>query len=280
MSTKARPPIRWNGGKTYRLPQIGALLAGRDWSGWHYVEAMAGGGALYWRFAHLFRTRAINDVIPELTNLYRVLRDDVGGLITTLRDSDRFWFRSRDDPASKNHFLALRTQYGKGTPLRRAATFLYLNKCSINGLHRLNRSGGFNAAPGDAVNPQIVDEPLLRACAASLAGTLVLTQDATAVVRTLARSRSQRVLMMVDPPYDAGYTGYAGGFSQADQARLVRAMLNSGARYIYTNSDTSYVRSLFAGAAGVSMTTLPLKHKVGPKEARGKTTGELLIHNL
>lgn len=47
--------------------------------------------------------------------------------------------------------------------VERAARVLYLNKTCYNGLYRVNNAGEFNSPFGNYRNPNIVNEPVLRA---------------------------------------------------------------------------------------------------------------------
>ena len=276
-----KPPIKWNGAKNYRIAEVETLLAGRDWADHHYFEPCIGGGAIFWRFAGRFGQRAIADACPELINFYLALRDRPDDLVEALRAPD-MWYRGIADPASKAHFHAMRDRYGKGSPVERAATFLFLNKTAINGLHRLNRAGKNNAGPGSYVDPIFCDEPVLRSCSAALQGTPIVRRPVDKTLGYVAAGKRNKVLMVVDPPYDSesgGFTSYSGRFGRAEQAALAGSMLATGRKFVYFNADTDYIRSLFAGS-DATLSSLPLRHKVGPASARGRTGGELMIHNL
>lgn len=49
------------------------------------------------------------------------------------------------------------------TKVERASRLIYLNKTCFNGLFRVNSSGEFNSPFGHYKNPNIVNEPVLRA---------------------------------------------------------------------------------------------------------------------
>ena len=131
-----------------------------------------------------------------------------------------------------------------------AAWLVYLNKTAYNGLYRVNSEGRFNVPIGSYKNPQICDEPNLRACSRLLQNVDVLEAD-FGEVRTRAKSGDA---VYFDPPYvplssTASFTAYtAHGFGIAEQVRLrddaVR-LRDQGVTVILSNHDTPETRSLY-----------------------------------
>jgi site-specific DNA-adenine methylase len=95
----------------------------------------------------------------------------------------------------------MRVRYGVATPLQLKTTFRFLNTISINGWHRLSRSGRLNTGPGSYIDPKLLDEPLLRARSTALAGTLIVCHSVTKPPGRIAVCKSGKVLMFVAPPY-------------------------------------------------------------------------------
>lgn len=74
------PVLKWAGGKRQLLPVIQRLLPDGFST---YYEPFLGGGALL--FALQPAHAAVNDINPELINVYEVIRDNVDELIKKLR---------------------------------------------------------------------------------------------------------------------------------------------------------------------------------------------------
>lgn len=110
--------------------------------------------------------------------------------------------------------------------IQRASRLIYLNKTCYNGLYRVNNAGEFNSPFGRYKNPNIVNEPVLRAVSSYLNSNNVqiLSGDYDNVLQNLTEIHSY-----LDPPYhpiseSSNFTGYIqGGWNIFDQARLREA---------------------------------------------------------
>jgi DNA polymerase-1 len=291
MRRTARPIVKWPGGKTYLLPKIGSILAGFDAAGHTYVEPMVGGGAVLFEFGGSFKGRVINDLNPDLINLYRVVQTDVDGLIAELGNGSYFFVHKEDAVSAENYHRIRASQ--PSDPVRQAARILFLLKTCFNGLMRTNRAGRFNAAMGSYRNPPICNAPRLRACSSFLAGVEIL--DPTDGAEVIRRYASSQTLLFCDPPYHhpvvngntgraskngGKFTAYSGNeFGDVEQAGLVRAMLDSGSPFIYTNRATDFIVSLFDGS-GATLDRVPLTHSIQPKYTTGVVEEELVAYRL
>lgn len=241
---RARPVLKWAGGKGQLLP---ALLARLPESFAAYHEPFVGGGALFFALASQGRIGPafLSDANPSLIDVYLGLQTDVEAVIAVLRQH----------VYDREHYYAVRAQAPADLSLpERAARIIYLNKTCYNGLYRENRAGQFNVPFGRYVNPTICDEPNLRAAAAVLRGVDIACRPFTTVLDA-ARPGD---LVYFDPPYDplsptANFTGYdRRGFGPDDQRRLRDVFAELGQRgvsAVLSNSDTPFVRELYAGLA-------------------------------
>ena len=67
------PPLKWHGGKHYLAPKIVELMPAHT----HYVEPYFGGGSVLLAKDPIGVSEVVNDINRELTNFWRVLRDEV-----------------------------------------------------------------------------------------------------------------------------------------------------------------------------------------------------------
>ena len=238
----ARPVLKWVGGKGRLLPE---LLARLPASFGAYHEPFVGGGALFFALAGAGRLDRVtlSDANAALIDVYLALRNDVEGVIAALQPH----YYERD------HYYHVRAQRPDDLSLpERAARIIYLNKTCYNGLYRENRAGQFNVPFGRYKNPTICDEPNLRAVSVVLQGV------------DIARRRFDGVLgyakggdfVYFDPPYvplspTANFTTYdRAGFGPDDQRQLrdvFAELARRGVRAMLSNSDTPFVRELYAG---------------------------------
>ena len=91
MNSKAKPFVKWVGGKGQLIEQLEQKLPA-DFDNWEnatYIEPFVGGGAMlfYMLQQHPNIKRAvINDINSDLITCYRTVRDNVERLIPSLRD--------------------------------------------------------------------------------------------------------------------------------------------------------------------------------------------------
>jgi len=242
--TKARPVLKWAGGKGRLLPE---LLKSVPDSFAAYHEPFVGGGALFFELANQGRlmTAYLSDVNPSLIDVYVGLRDCVDEVIALLRQHQH----------DKAYYYQLRALNPKHLSLpERAARVLYLNKTCYNGLYRENSAGQFNVPFGRYKNPVICDEPNLRAASRLLQGVSIERRHFSSVL-DVARSGD---FVYFDPPYHplsptSNFTSYdRNGFRVQDQAQLrdlFKALTDKGVYVLLSNSDTPLIRKLYRGYA-------------------------------
>jgi DNA adenine methylase len=240
---RARPFLKWAGGKTRLLGVLSELLPDEIET---FYEPFLGGGSLYFHLAQQrrFRHAVLNDRNPEVVNCYRVVRDFASELVEQLSALH----------VSKEVFEELRgIEPTTLSPVRRAARMIYLNKTAFNGLYRVNRNGRFNVPWGDYKNPKVVDEDNLIACSHVLNGSTALLDGD--FVEAVGKAAAGDVVYF-DPPYvplspTASFKNYTkDGFTLNDQQRLaicVRELASKGVLVLVSNSDTPTVRELYEG---------------------------------
>ena len=252
VTTTARPPVRWAGGKTKLLPELVKHVPERFGA---YYEPFVGGGALFWHLAGVGRLDGkrrvvLSDACEPLIRTYRALRDDVAGVIRHLKKkpiTEEFFYKTRSMSADVLREL---------TGAEAAAWFIYVNKTCFNGVYRVNGSGVFNVPWGKwkaQKLPTTCDESNLRACNAVMKQLNIFLNvwPFESVVEYVKKGD----LIYFDPPYlptsaTADFTAYtSGGFDYDDHVRLRDVALElkkRGAHVLLSNSNVPLVRELYA----------------------------------
>jgi len=238
--SRARPFIKWAGGKAQLLPELTKRLPTKIK---RYFEPFLGGAAL---FFHVSPQEAyLADTNPELVGCYKAVRDDVESLIRELgqhRYEEDYYYSVREWDR-KDDFSSL-------SAVTRAARFIYLNKTCFNGLYRVNSKGHFNVPFGNYSNPTIVDANNLRECSRVLARAELKVSDYAMIVDEVEKGD----FVYFDPPYaplsvTSSFTAYTKqGFSYADQEALREVCYRldrKGVHFMLSNSSNSQMQELY-----------------------------------
>ena len=219
---KARPFLKWAGGKTQLLPE----LLKRIPKGWNpetdrYHEPFLGGGALFWALQPRFAL--VNDLNCELMGTYTALQTNVEAVISGLR-----WHAAQYQSEPEKAYYQAREQLRATLDVldpELAACFIFLNKTCFNGLYRVNKKGLFNVPWGRNLDVCICDADNLRACSKVLNACTRFAPSWSDFERLAWPSEGS--LWYADPPYvpqsnAASFTSYTTqGFIYADQLRLL-----------------------------------------------------------
>lgn len=237
-----KPFLKWAGGKRQLLPQIRKYVPDTFNN---YYEPFLGGGALLF---DLHPSNAIiNDMNAELTNCYRVIRDNLDELMVDLvmhKNDEAYYYQMRG--------LDRLQEYMDLSPVKRASRIIYLNKTCYNGLFRVNRQGYFNVPFGRYKNPKIVNEPVLKAASSYLSSRSI--EIRTMDYREALTDAKKGDFVYLDPPYDpvsdtSSFTGYSvDGFGKDEQKRLKDVFVSldkRGCRVMLSNSATDFIMDLY-----------------------------------
>jgi len=263
---RAKPFLKWAGGKTDSVPTILDVLPDRIST---YFEPMVGGGAVFFALADAkrFDKCRLGDVNDDLMTCYGVIKHHVDDLIAMLQTWEH----------SKARFAAIRAE-SKGTLVYRAARMIYLNRTCFNGLYRVNRSGQFNVPFGRYTNPLICDADNLRRVAAALRDTWLVTGPYD--VLNFAKPGDA---VYFDPPYvpvskTSSFTQYGpNAFGTTEHVKLAQAFYDLAARGVsvaLSNSDTEFVRILYGD---YHVRELKVKRRINSKAANRGAVSELLV---
>lgn len=269
------PFLKWVGGKRQLMSSIVEHLP-ENINELTYFEPFIGGGAVLF---HLQPNNAvINDFNEELINVYNVIKNNLNELITDLKshenNSDYFYnIRGLD-----------RTEEFKNlTNIQRASRVIYLNKTCFNGLYRVNNAGEFNAPFGRYKNPNIVNEPTLKAVNKFLNKNNISINSGD--YSEILNHADERSFVYLDPPYhpiseSSNFTGYVqGGWDLFDQIRLrdVCNQLNErGVNFLLSNSSSPQIRDLYEN---YTITTVKATRSINSNGADRGEIDEVLIKN-
>ena len=235
---KAKPILKWAGGKTQLLGELCAKVPPRYGK---YIEPFFGGGALF--FALAPKRAVLADSNPELINMYRAVAADAEQVIAHLEQYEN----------TSEHFYEVRAlDWEQLSPVEAAARTIFLNKTCFNGLYRVNQKGQFNVPFGRYKNPKICDRAAILAATRVLSRAEIICGDYLDVLETHAAAGD---LIFLDPPYlpisaYADFKRYTKErFYEEDHVRLaemVARLHERGCYVILTNSNHPLVHELYA----------------------------------
>lgn len=246
---KAKPFVKWAGGKGQLVEQLDSLLPS-DFASRKkltYVEPFVGGGAMLFHVLATYPNveRAIvNDLNADLVTCYRTVKKEPDALIAFLRTLQEEYWGCNTEEDRKRMFLRKRARYNthSADDVETAALLIFLNRTCFNGLYRVNSKGIYNVPFGKAVRPLICDEETLRTDSAVLQKVEILCGDYTGVTNAMPR----HAFFYFDPPYrplttTAAFTAYSkDGFGDNEQKRLAdfcRKLDSDGHLWLLSNSD-------------------------------------------
>ena len=175
---KLSPFFKCPGGKRRLLIELHKHLP-KDFftNNYTYIEPFVGGGALALSILEQSSKQKIiiNDSNLHIANLWKSIKhhpkemmQHYDFLIKFYKEDVNRYLTIRDNlPLLNKNFCTLEAE----KLLNSATEFLYLNKNTYNGLIRFNKSGKFNAPPGNSLNPNLLNssEPIDKISLISLA---------------------------------------------------------------------------------------------------------------
>lgn len=268
------PVVKWVGGKRQLLQSFEPLFPKRITS---YCEPFVGGGAVL--FSLQPKTAYINDINEDLILVYETIKNNAEELILELKKH----------PNNEEHFYSVRdwdrdrTVYHQMSDVQKAARFIYLNKTCYNGLFRVNNAGEFNSPFGHYKNPNIVNEPTIRAVSHYFSqATIKFTSvDYCQILERIPKG----TFVYLDPPYDpisstANFTGYArGGFNRDEQIRLRECcddLTKRGIKFMLSNSATDFIKEQYSN---YNITIVRAKRAINSNAAKRGQVDEVVVRN-
>ncbi len=202
--TKAKPFLKWAGGKTQLLPTIDSFLPEtfRNENEVTYIEPFVGGGAMLFYMLQKYpniKKAVINDINPHLIKTYSVIRDEPYSLVDKLNEIQITFKTLAEYDKQKDLYLDIRSRFNQQhlTDVEEAAYMIFLNRTCFNGLYRENSKGGFNVPFGRYSNPTICDEDLILADSELLQKVEIMNGDFS----NTAEHIQGYTFFYFDPPY-------------------------------------------------------------------------------
>ena len=236
-----------------------------------------GGGALL--FSLQPSKAIVNDLNEDLITVYKVIKNNVEILIKSLKgheNTPEYFYAIRDMDRDKSVYQTI-------SDVEKASRVIFLNKTCFNGLFRVNSAGEFNSPFGHYKNPNIVNEPVLRAVSKYFNASNIsfYSEDFS---ETLSRIRKS-CFVYLDPPYDpvsdtASFTGYnKSGFDRNEQIRLKECcddLNRRGIKFLLSNSATAFIKDLYQG---YDIKIVKAKRAINSDASKRGAIEEVLIRN-
>lgn len=246
---KAKPFIKWVGGKGQLIEQLKTLLPAdlAERENVTYIEPFVGGGAMLFYLLQTYpniTSAVINDINSDLTLCYRVVRDHPTELINSLDEIQAEYYSLTSEEARKEFFLRQRERFNTGTrnEIDNTTLFFFLNRTCFNGLYRVNKSGKFNVPFGRYTMPTICDAETICADSELLQKVEIMTGD---FEQTFAKADGNSFFYF-DPPYrpissTSNFRDYTKeDFDDDSQIRLKKfcdRLDRIGVNFMLSNSD-------------------------------------------
>ena len=269
------PFLKWVGGKRQLIPEIKKMLP-KGIANRPYYEPFIGGGALLFDLQP--KQAVINDYNEELINVYCVIRDNPNELIEDLKKHKN----------TAEYFYEIRSLdrlplFNNLTKVERASRIIYLNKTCYNGLYRVNNAGEFNSPFGKYKNPNIINEPVIKAVSKYL--NLNKIQISNSDYEVILRDIPANSFVYLDPPYHpvsetSNFTGYIqGGWNESEQLRLrdVCNKLNANeVKFLLSNSASDFIKEIYSA---YNIKTVQANRAVNSISSKRGQVDEFLICN-
>lgn len=249
INTKAKPFLKWAGGKTQLIPTIDSFLpqSFRNEQNITYIEPFVGGGAMLFHMLQKYpniKTAVINDINSHLITTYTVIRDNPYLLIDSLKEIENHYRSLKDNETQKAYFLSIREKFNISqlSKIEEAAYMIFMNRTCFNGLYRENSKGRFNVPFGKYTNPTICDERLIISDSELLQKVEILNGDFSQTAEYV----NGYTLLYFDPPYrpldaTSSFNSYVKeSFNDDEQRRLkdfFTILSTQGCYEMLSNSD-------------------------------------------
>jgi DNA adenine methylase len=245
---KAKPFLKWVGGKTQLLSQFNRFYPSKYNN---YFEPFLGGGAVFFNLTP--KKAFINDVNKALVGTYRNIKRNSKDIIKLLIILQKEYYK-KDEIEKENFYYSIREKYNNlpYESIEKSAYLIFLNKTCYNGMYRENSEGKFNVPFGRYKKPPILNKENLLTVAHALKNTILTSLDFEKVVNKAKKGD----FIYFDPPYHplsktSSFTQYSNtDFLEKEQLRLKKVFSNlnkKGCFVMLSNSYTDFICELYKG---------------------------------
>lgn len=266
---KNRAFLKWAGGKYSLVEHINAKLPQAN----KLIEPFVGAGSVFLNTD--YKRYLLNDINPDLINLYNLLKAQPDALVF---DTQRYFTAAYN---CEDAYYALREEFNRTSDeYHRAVLFVYLNRHGYNGLCRYSLGGRFNVPFGRYKKPYFPAEEMYRFAEKAQRATFTCLP----FEKMFSRARKGNVIYC-DPPYapiskTAAFTSYATrGFGMDAQSKLAslahKTSTRRGIPVLISNHDLPVIRTMYQGA---SISMLSVKRSISQKGAMRKPAAEVLAY--
>lgn len=263
-----KPFLRWTGSKKWFVKDELLKFLPDTFNNYH--ECFLGSGAVFFSLQP-DETSYLSDSNDELIETFTQIRDNLEQVIDSLKKLKN----------TEPDYYAIRLRKCK-TPHTRAAKFIYLNRCSFNGIYRVNNKGIYNVPYGKRMNVDIVTESNL----VNVSKVLQNVELASKGFDNCIENINSGDLVFLDPPYtlaheNNGFIEYNQKlFSWDDQIALkdfCEKINEKGAYYILTNAFHSSLLDLYKGIG--KKAKVSRYSRVGGRNKTRRIYNELVVYN-
>ncbi len=229
MPNKAKPFVKWVGGKKQLLSALESLLPANfaEISDVTYIEPFVGGGAMFFFMLQKFpniKSAVINDLNSSLINAYQTIKDTPTFLVEELQKIKTEYDSIKKESDRKTFYLNIRTRFNREnlSAIENSVYFIFLNHTCFNGLYRVNSKGEYNVPFGKYRNPSIYDAETIYADSELLQRATLLNGDFEQIEKYV----TPHTFVYFDPPYrplteTSSFNSYAKEkFDDREQIRL------------------------------------------------------------
>lgn len=239
MCENLKPLCKWSGGKRDEIKQFSKFYP-KNFK--RFIEPFVGGGAVFFDL-NFDGLNVINDIHPELINLYRQIKlghsNEIFEILSSFGNTEEDYYivRGGGKKLKKDQEVFI-----PKNDIDRAARFLYLRKSCYRGMIRYNKNGGFNVPWGryknldfkDILNPKYTE--LLKR-------TEIMEGDYNLVFE---KYNNEENFYFIDQPYDSKFNDYGGdSFTRENQISLFNRFVETNSKCLMVVGGSEFIRDLY-----------------------------------